>query len=52
MIELPPDAPPEPFLHELGAGGAQVVSLNPLRDTLEDYFVQSVGAAAARETGL
>jgi ABC-2 type transport system ATP-binding protein len=52
MIELPPDAPPEPFLHELGAGGAQVVSLNPLRDTLEDYFVQSVAAAAARETGL
>jgi ABC-2 type transport system ATP-binding protein len=52
MIELPPDAPPEPFLHELGAGGAQVVSLNPLRDTLEDYFVQSVGAAAPRETGL
>ena len=52
MIELPPDAPPEPVLHELGAGGAQVVSLNPLRDTLEDYFVQSVGAAAARETGL
>ena len=52
MIELPPDGPPEPFLHELGAGGAQVVSLNPLRDTLEDYFVQSVGAAAARETGL
>ena len=51
-IELPPDASPETFLHELGAGGAQVVSLNPLRETLEDYFVQSVGAAAARETGL
>jgi ABC-2 type transport system ATP-binding protein len=51
-IELPPDATPEAFLHDLAAGGAQVVSLNPLRETLEDYFVQSVGAAAARETGL
>jgi ABC-2 type transport system ATP-binding protein len=52
MIELAPDAPPEQFLQELGAGGAQIVSLNPLRETLEDYFVQSVSAAQARETGL
>jgi ABC-2 type transport system ATP-binding protein len=51
-IELPPDVSPERFLQELAAGGAQVVSLNPLRETLEDYFVQSVGAAAARDTGL
>jgi len=51
-IELAPDASPERFVHELAASGAQVVSLNPLRETLEDYFVQSVGAAAARETGL
>jgi ABC-2 type transport system ATP-binding protein len=52
MIELPPDPPPEQFLQELGAGGAQIVSLNPLRETLEDYFVQSVSSAASRETGL
>jgi len=51
-IELPPEASPEAFLRELADGGAQVVSLNPLRETLEDYFVQSVGAATARETGL
>ena len=51
MIELPPDAPPEPFLQELGAGGAQVVSLNPLRDTLEDYFVQSVGSGRGSGDG-
>ena len=51
-IELAPDASPERFVHELAASGAQVVSLNPLRETLEDYFVQSVGAAVARETGL
>jgi len=51
-IELAPEASPERFVHELAASGAQVVSLNPLRETLEDYFVESVGAAAARETGL
>ena len=47
-----PSTRPTPFLDELRRGGAQIVSLNPLRETLEDYFVQSVGAAAARETGL
>jgi ABC-2 type transport system ATP-binding protein len=51
-IELPADVPPDHFLQELGAGGAQIVSLNPLRETLEDYFVQSVSSAASRETGL
>jgi ABC-2 type transport system ATP-binding protein len=51
-IELPPEASPEAFLRELAGGGAQIVSLNPLRETLEDYFVQSVGAAATRDTGL
>ena len=52
MIELPAKARPEQFLQEVSAGGARVVSFNPLRDTLEDYFVQSVGAAQSRETGL
>jgi ABC-2 type transport system ATP-binding protein len=51
-IELPPDVPPEPFVQELAQGGAELVSINPIRETLEDYFVQSVGAAKARETGL
>ena len=51
-IELPPDVAPESVLTELSAGGAQVISLNPIRETLEDYFVQSVGAATARQTGL
>ncbi|HQZ40078.1 MAG TPA: ABC transporter ATP-binding protein [Vicinamibacterales bacterium] len=51
-IELPPEVGPEAVLRELGDGGAQVLSLNPLRDTLEDYFVQAVGAAEARRTGL
>jgi hypothetical protein len=28
----------------------QVVSLNPVRTTLEDFFVSRVGAAAPRDT--
>ncbi len=52
LLDLPPDAAPDALLRELAEGGAQVVSLNPIRDTLEDYFVQTVGAATARETGL
>jgi ABC-2 type transport system ATP-binding protein len=44
-IELPLATPPEHLLNELIAGGARLVSLNPLRDTLEDFFVQSVADA-------
>jgi len=51
-IEVPPEHAPDALLDELRRGGAQIVSLNPLRETLEDYFVQSVGAATTRETGL
>ena len=47
--DLPPD-PPEAALQELSAAGAQIVSLNPLRKTLEDVFVTLVGQAAGRET--
>ena len=32
------------MLADLSAGGATLVSLNPLRDTLEDFFVQQVTA--------
>jgi ABC-2 type transport system ATP-binding protein len=52
-VDLPPDVGPERLMHELGAHGVQVVSLNPLRETLEDYFVQTVGETAPpRQTGL
>ncbi len=47
--DLPPNQP-EAALQELSAAGAQVVSLNPLRKTLEDVFVTHVVKAAARET--
>jgi ABC-2 type transport system ATP-binding protein len=44
-MELPPDPPPERIVAELLAGGARLVSLNPLRATLEDFFIQQVGSA-------
>jgi ABC-2 type transport system ATP-binding protein len=50
-LELPLTPPPEQILASLVAAGAHVVSLNPLRDTLEDVFVRQV-AAAPRARGL
>jgi hypothetical protein len=47
-LELPLDSPPERLLAELIAAGATLVSLNPIRETLEDYFVQKVTAPAAQ----
>jgi ABC-2 type transport system ATP-binding protein len=41
-FELPLDPPPEAVLVELSKGGATLVALNPLRDTLEDIFVHQV----------
>jgi ABC-2 type transport system ATP-binding protein len=41
-LELPLDPPPELVLSDLTAGGAKLVSLNPIRDTLEDFFVKKV----------
>jgi ABC-2 type transport system ATP-binding protein len=50
-MELPADPPPDRILAELLASGARLVSLNPLRATLEDFFVQQVtGSAAAART--
>ncbi|HET7694649.1 MAG TPA: ABC transporter ATP-binding protein [Vicinamibacterales bacterium] len=42
VIELPPDGRPEELLRELTGAGAALVSLNPLRETLEDVFVRRV----------
>ncbi len=43
-LELSLAQPPDRILSELVATGASVVSLNPLRETLEDFFVQRVNA--------
>ena len=52
-FELPLDPPPERLVAELTARGARLVSLNPLRETLEDFFVEQVSTpeAAAPRTG-
>jgi ABC-2 type transport system ATP-binding protein len=44
VIDLPPDGRPEEVLRELTAAGAALVSLNPVRETLEDVFVRRVAA--------
>jgi len=53
-LDLPLDTQPEALLAELTAGGAQLVSLNPIRQTLEDFFVEQVTApdVAATRRGL
>ncbi len=43
-LELPLEPPPEQLLAELTAAGAHLVSLNPIRETLEDFFVKQVTA--------
>jgi len=48
-LELPPTEPPEKLIHDLSVHGVQVVSLNPVRTTLEDYFVSTVEAARPRD---
>ena len=50
-LELPSDIPPERALVELTAAGAQLVSLNPIRETLEDFFVQRVRPASRGKDG-
>lgn len=41
-LELSLGEPPERLVPDLAAGGASLVSLNPLRDSLEDFFIQRV----------
>lgn len=43
-FELPPEARPQEVMTALVASGASVVSLNPLRETLEDFFMRQVAA--------
>jgi ABC-2 type transport system ATP-binding protein len=46
-LDLPLDPPPDQLLHDLTSAGAHLVSLNPIRQTLEDFFVQQVSTPAA-----
>jgi ABC-2 type transport system ATP-binding protein len=47
-LEMPIDPPPDRFIAELASAGAMVVSLNPLRETLEDLFVEQVAKSGER----
>jgi ABC-2 type transport system ATP-binding protein len=42
LIDLSLEPPPEALLAELTSTGARLVSLNPIRQTLEDFFVEQV----------
>jgi ABC-2 type transport system ATP-binding protein len=44
-LELPLEPPPERLLADLTAAGAHLASLNPIRETLEDLFVDAVTSA-------
>lgn len=48
-FDLPLDMPVDQVLAEVSADGATLVSLNPVRDTLEDYFVRQVTDPAHAE---
>ena len=48
-LELPAH-PPEPLIAELTRHGGRVLSLNPVRDTLEDLFVRQIAASKPRDT--
>jgi ABC-2 type transport system ATP-binding protein len=49
-IHLAAGERPEQLMGELRSGGARVESLNPVRDTLEDFFMQQVASAQQRDT--
>ena len=51
-LELPLSVAPDRVLSELTGRGARLVSLTPLRETLEDYFVRQVAATPARSARL
>jgi ABC-2 type transport system ATP-binding protein len=46
-FELPIDPAPERLVAQLTVEGAQLISLNPIRDTLEDFFVRQVSSPEA-----
>ena len=47
-IEAPAQAEPERLVADLRARGGRFISLNPIRSTLEDFFVQQVAARRAQ----
>ena len=54
VFELPVEPGPDRVISDLAAAGAALLSVNPVRDTLEDFFVEQVTApdVQARDRGL
>jgi hypothetical protein len=50
-LELPGSNAPDRLLAGLTAAGGKLVSLNPIRETLEDFFVRHVSADADAARG-
>ena len=53
-IDLPIEPGPDQLIAELSQRGAQLVSVNPIRETLEDFFVREVTSpdVSGRDRGL
>src|SRR5262247_1760317 len=51
MLDLPLEPAPEHLLADLTRAGAHLVSLNPVRQTLEDFFVEQVTAPDVLASG-
>lgn len=51
-LDLPESEPPDRLLAELIGAGARLVSLNPLRDTLEDFFMKQVASSTSRSASV
>ncbi len=47
-LELPLEPGPDHLLRDLISDGARLISLNPMRETLEDFFVQQVAKQEPR----
>ena len=47
VIDLPAEPPPERVVADLARRGVRIVSLNPRRETLEDFFLRRVTEDAA-----
>jgi len=50
-LVLPEGAPVEAALGRLASLGAQLISVNPVRDTLEDFFMSRVRETGGRKVG-
>jgi hypothetical protein len=50
-VVLPASDSPDDAIARARAGGARLVSVNPIRDTLEDFFVAQVRGSERRAFG-